>query len=79
MIEKRTGRPLKVVVLEEPRPFGPFDEVFMAEFAEMFYQYTEPQIMDSSAFERAFGVTPTPLEETVDATVTWYEQWLSRR
>lgn len=79
MIEKRTGRPLKVVVLEEPRPFGPFDEVFMAELAEMFYQYTEPQIVDSSAFERAFGVTPTPLEETVDATVTWYEQWLSRR
>lgn len=79
MIERRTGRPLNVVVLEEPRAFGPFDEVFMAEYAEMFYQNTEPQIMDSSAFERAFGMAPTPLEETLDATVTWYEQWLSRR
>ncbi|MFF1276778.1 NAD-dependent epimerase/dehydratase family protein [Streptomyces marokkonensis] len=79
MIEKRVGRPLEVVVLGEPRPFGPFDEVFMAEYAEMFYQHTEPQIMDSSAFERTFGVRPTPLEQTVDATVGWYEQWLSGR
>ncbi|MFH8448028.1 NAD-dependent epimerase/dehydratase family protein [Streptomyces fungicidicus] len=78
MIERRTGRPLNVVVLDEPRPFGPFDEEFMAEYAEMFYQNTEPQIMDSTAFERAFGVRPTPLEETVDATVTWYERLLSR-
>ncbi|MFD8523627.1 NAD-dependent epimerase/dehydratase family protein [Streptomyces capillispiralis] len=78
LIEQRTGRPLNVVVLEEMRPFGPFDERFVAEYAEMFYQHTEPQIMDSSAFEQAFGVRPAPLEETVDATVTWYEQWLSR-
>ncbi|CAL9644609.1 NAD-dependent epimerase/dehydratase family protein [Streptomyces sp. enrichment culture] len=78
MIERRTGRPLNVVVLEELRPFGPFDEEFMAEYAEMFYQHTEPQIMDSSAFERAFGARPTPLEETLDATVTWYEQWAAR-
>ncbi|GGP62442.1 SDR family oxidoreductase [Streptomyces calvus] len=78
MIEKRTGRPLNVVVLAEPRPFGPFDEQFIAEYAEMFYQHTEPQIMDSSAVERAFGLRPTPLEDTLDATVTWYEQWLSR-
>ncbi|MYS27829.1 epimerase, partial [Streptomyces sp. SID7804] len=28
--------------------------------------------------ERAFGLRPTPLEDTLDATVTWYEQWLSR-
>lgn len=33
MIEDRVGRPLEVVVLDEPRPFGPFDEVF--------YQYFE--------------------------------------
>ncbi|KFG77093.1 NAD-dependent epimerase/dehydratase family protein [Streptomyces mutabilis] len=79
MIEKRVGRPLNVVTLSEPRPFGPFDERFMAEFAEMFYQYTEPQIMDSTAFERTFGAAPTPLADTVDATVTWYEEWLGSR
>ncbi|MFH9729255.1 NAD-dependent epimerase/dehydratase family protein [Streptomyces sp. NPDC017260] len=79
MIEKRVGRPLNVVVLTEPRPFGPFDERFMAEYAEIFYQHTEPQIVDSTAFEQFFGVTPTPLVETVETTVTWYEQWLGSR
>ncbi|MFF7607824.1 NAD-dependent epimerase/dehydratase family protein [Streptomyces parvulus] len=78
MIEKRVGRPLKVVLLTRPRPFGPFDEQFMAEYEEMFYQHTEPQIVDSGAFERFFGVSATPLAETLDATVTWYEQWLAR-
>lgn len=77
MIEKRVGRPLNVVVLEESRAFGAFDEVFMAEYAEMFYQNLEPSVFDSSAFERTFGTTATPLEDTVDATVTWYEQWLA--
>ncbi|MDG9717988.1 NAD-dependent epimerase/dehydratase family protein [Streptomyces sp. DH24] len=79
MIEKRVGGPLDVVVLAEPRPFGPFDEQFMAEYAEMFYQHTEPQVMDSSAFERAFGVTPTPLADTLDATLAWYGAWLANR
>ncbi|MEU3276631.1 NAD-dependent epimerase/dehydratase family protein [Streptomyces antibioticus] len=79
MIERLTGRPLNVVVVAEPRPFGPFDERFMAEYAEMFYQHTEPQIVDSSAFERAFGVVPTPLEETVAATVSWYGELLAGR
>ncbi|MFJ8632114.1 NAD-dependent epimerase/dehydratase family protein [Streptomyces sp. NPDC093568] len=79
MIEKRVGKALNVVVLPEPRPAGPFDEQFMAEYAEMFYQHTEPQIMDSTAFEQAFDVAPTPLAETVDATVTWYEGLLAGR
>ncbi|MFE1205708.1 NAD-dependent epimerase/dehydratase family protein [Streptomyces sp. NPDC058762] len=79
MVERRVGRPLNVVVLERPRPFGPFDARMMAEYEEMFYQHTEPQIMDSSAFERFFGVAPTPLEDTVDATVAWYEAWLRSR
>lgn len=79
MIEERVGRPLNVVVLPEARPFGPFDEQFMGEYAEMFYQHTEPQIMDSSAFERAFGVAPTPLAGTIDTTLAWYGKWLAGR
>lgn len=78
MIEKRTGTPLTVVPVPEARPFGPFDEEFMAGYAEMCYQHTEPQIMDSSAFERAFDTAPTPLAETIDATVAWYDAWLGR-
>ncbi|MEW2082719.1 NAD-dependent epimerase/dehydratase family protein [Streptomyces sp. NPDC005283] len=79
MIEERVGRPLSALILDEARPFGPFDEVFMAEYAEMFYQHTEPQIMDSSAFEEAFGVYHTPLAEALDATLSWYGEWLTRQ
>ncbi|WP_069169872.1 NAD-dependent epimerase/dehydratase family protein [Streptomyces griseus] len=77
MIEERVGRPLDVTVVPEPRPFGPFDEVFMAEYAEMFYQHTEEQTVDSSAIEEAFGLTPTPLAETLDATLAWYGEFLA--
>ncbi|WP_411090766.1 SDR family oxidoreductase [Streptomyces sp. 049-1] len=79
MIEKRVGQPLNVVLLDRPRAFGPFDEQFMAEYEEMFYQHTEPQIVDSGAFERFFAVAPTPLADTLDATVTWYGAWLADR
>ncbi|MFJ7948161.1 NAD-dependent epimerase/dehydratase family protein [Streptomyces sp. NPDC096354] len=77
MIEQRTGRPLDITVVDEPRPFGPFDEVFMAEYAEMFYQHTEPQIVDSSAVEKAHGLTPNPLPATLDETLAWYERLLA--
>ncbi|RCV51259.1 NAD-dependent epimerase/dehydratase family protein [Marinitenerispora sediminis] len=79
MIEERVGRPLKVVVLDEPRAFGPFDERFMREYAELFYQHTEPQIVDSTAFERAFAVRPTPLGAALDATLAWYREALAAR
>ncbi|MGX1886675.1 NAD-dependent epimerase/dehydratase family protein [Streptomyces sp. NPDC055287] len=77
MIEERTGRPLNVVVVDEPRPFGPFDAVFMDAYAEMFYQHTEAQIMDSTAIEKAYGLTPNPLAATIDETIAWYRQLLS--
>ncbi|WP_030982684.1 NAD-dependent epimerase/dehydratase family protein [Streptomyces sp. NRRL S-1813] len=77
MIEERVGRPVRSVTLAEPRPFGPFDATFMDEYAEMFYQHTEPQIVDSAAFERTFGVHPTPLDATLDATVDWYRALLA--
>lgn len=36
------------------------------------YQLDRPFVVDSSAFERAFGIRPTPLEEALTATVDWY-------
>jgi nucleoside-diphosphate-sugar epimerase len=72
LIAELTGRPLSVDVLEGPRPWGPFDDTFMAEYAELFYQYLEPQIMDSTAFEESFGVRPTPLRDALAETVAWY-------
>ncbi|WP_327271521.1 NAD-dependent epimerase/dehydratase family protein [Streptomyces sp. NBC_01224] len=79
MIEEHTGRPLNITVVDEPRPFGPFDEVFMAEYAEMFYQHTEAQIVDSSAIEKAYGLVPNPLSATVDSTLDWYGELLAAR
>ncbi|MFI8006385.1 NAD-dependent epimerase/dehydratase family protein [Streptomyces sp. NPDC086010] len=78
LIEERVGRPLDLTVIAEPRPFGPFDEVFMAEYAEMFYQHTEGQTVDSSAIETAFGLVPNPLPDAVDTTLAWYRDFLGR-
>ncbi len=50
---------------------GLFD-TFMREFTEMFYQYTEPQVVVSRAFEQTFGYFATPLEEALRNTVDWY-------
>ncbi|MFI6470981.1 NAD-dependent epimerase/dehydratase family protein [Streptomyces sp. NPDC050516] len=79
MIEDRVGRPLKIVTLDEPRPFGPFDQVFMDAYAEMFYQHTEPQIVSSGAFEAAFRTAPIAMADTLDATLTWYRGLLAER
>lgn len=49
----------------------------MAEYAEMFYQHTEPQILDSSAIEKAYGLAPIPLETALDVTLAWYGELLA--
>ena len=54
--------------------WGPFDEVLMREYAELFYQYLEPQIVDCQAIGDAFGLRPTPVREALRATVAWYRQ-----
>ncbi|WP_327668900.1 MULTISPECIES: NAD-dependent epimerase/dehydratase family protein [unclassified Streptomyces] len=71
------GHPLRIVAMDEPRPFGPFDETFMNSYAELFYQHTEPQIMNSTAFQREFGFTPTPIETTLSQTLEWYQDFLA--
>ncbi|NEC67571.1 NAD-dependent epimerase/dehydratase family protein [Streptomyces sp. SID9727] len=77
LVGERVGRPLNLTVVTEPRPFGPFDEVFMAEYAEMFYQHTEAQILDSRAIEKAYGLVPNPMPATIDATLAWYGELLA--
>jgi hypothetical protein len=41
----------------------------MREVAEMRHQFDQPFIIDSSATTRAFGLTATPWDEVVRATV----------
>lgn len=42
------------------------------EAIEMLYEFTEPFEVDSSATEQAFGLTATPLDQALLATIEWY-------
>lgn len=67
------GYPVRSIALPKMaiRAFGLVDS-FMREFVEMFYQYTEPQIVDAQAIERELGLAATPLEQALQATIAWY-------
>ncbi|MBF6049784.1 NAD-dependent epimerase/dehydratase family protein [Streptomyces sp. NRRL B-1677] len=77
-IERKVGQPLKITIMSEPRPFGPFDEVFIDSYAELFYQHTEPQVMDSTAIQETFGIKPAAFDATLDDTLAWYRAFLAR-
>jgi nucleoside-diphosphate-sugar epimerase len=42
------------------------------ESVEMLYEFEKPFVVDSSKFERAFGLKATPIEEAIRSTVAWY-------
>jgi nucleoside-diphosphate-sugar epimerase len=42
------------------------------EAGEIMYEFEKPFVVDSSKFERAFGVVATPIEESIRVTVAWY-------
>ncbi len=42
------------------------------EMVEMMYEFTDPFVVDSSATESEFGLTPTPLDDGLARTVAWY-------
>ncbi|MEU3774608.1 NAD-dependent epimerase/dehydratase family protein [Streptomyces sp. NPDC032472] len=44
------------------------------ELKEIRYQFDRPFVVDSSAYEAAFTVRATPLEEQVGATVDWWRE-----
>ena len=73
LISTAVGRPVTTHTLDHAEAYGPFDETFMAEYAEMFYQHTLPQNLVSEPFETRFGVHPTPLTDGIAATVGWYQ------
>jgi len=69
------GKPVHIQALPKIalQAVGLFNPV-MYEMVEMFYQYTEPQIVDASAIEQAFALHATPLEDAIRATIQWYQQ-----
>ncbi|MBO0789709.1 MAG: NAD-dependent epimerase/dehydratase family protein [Ktedonobacteraceae bacterium] len=63
-----------VSTIEQARAANVFDETFAREYEELFYQYTEPQIVDSSTIEQAFGLQATPWGEALRNTIRWYQE-----
>lgn len=47
------------------------------EMIEMLYEFDEPYLLDSRAIERELGLSPTPLEVSIPATVEWRASQLS--
>jgi nucleoside-diphosphate-sugar epimerase len=43
------------------------------ETLEMMYEFDKPFIIDSSKFEKAFGMKATPIREAIRETVSWYK------
>ncbi len=75
LIAKEVGHPVRVQRLPKLaiQGIGLFD-ANMREFVEMFYQYTEPQIVVSRKFEQTFGWSATPLDVALRGTLDWYRQ-----
>jgi nucleoside-diphosphate-sugar epimerase len=43
------------------------------ETMEMMYEFEKPFMIDSSKFEKAFGMKATPIREAIKETVAWYK------
>lgn len=74
MIYKEAGQPLKVraggrVILSIMGLFNPS----VREIVEMLYEFEKPFILDSSKFEKTFGLKATPIEQAVRETVAYFK------
>ncbi|HUE99634.1 MAG TPA: NAD-dependent epimerase/dehydratase family protein [Anaerolineales bacterium] len=47
------------------------------ESIEMMYEFDKPFIVDSSKFEKAFGIKATPIHEAIRETVNWYKSHMA--
>jgi nucleoside-diphosphate-sugar epimerase len=47
------------------------------ESVEMMYEFEKPFVVDSSKFEKTFGMKATPLSEALKETAAWYKQNLN--
>lgn len=73
LVFEEAGQPLKIsavnrLMLTLAIPFLPPAR----EILEMLYEFEKPFIVDSSQFEKTFGMKPTPIREAVRKTVAWY-------
>ncbi len=74
MIYKEAGQPLKVraggrLILSVMGLFNPS----VREIVEMLYEFEKPFILDSSKFEKTFGMKATPIDQAVRETVAFFK------
>ena len=74
LIGDAIGHPVKIMAIPKVavQAMGLFNPT-MREMVEMFYQYTEPQIVNSCRFENTFGWKATPTAEAIQKTVEWFK------
>ena len=73
MVYQEAGHPVKLrvggrLILSVMGLFN----VGVREIVEMLYEFEQPFILDSSKFERTFGMKPTPIETAVRETVAYF-------
>ena len=72
LIEQEIGKPVRTS-LGTPfivRALGLFNPT-LREIVEMMYEFTQPFVMDSSAFTATFGLRATPQHEQIRNTLAW--------
>lgn len=55
------------------RVLGVFSTL-LRELSEIRYQFDNPFVVDSSAYTERFGVSATPIEEQITATLHWWRR-----
>jgi nucleoside-diphosphate-sugar epimerase len=75
MIFEDVGKPARLQAAPKIllRALGLFNPV-LRETIEMFYEFEEPFVLDTSDFIRTFGDQATPLREAIQHTVRWYRE-----
>jgi nucleoside-diphosphate-sugar epimerase len=73
MIAAESGHDIKVsptpkLLLQALGLFNPT----VRELIEMLYEFEQPFIVDGSTFEKTFGMSATPFEQSIPATVAWW-------
>lgn len=73
LVFAETGHPVKVSAMGRLMlQLGGLFIPVARESVEMLYEFEKPFVVNSSKFERAFGMKATPMAEAVKATVAWY-------
>lgn len=74
------GHPIKTSVMGKTMlSFGGLFVPEARETIEMMYQFEKPFIVDSRKFEQTFGMTATPLKESIAETLVWYQDFARQK